>query len=81
MSDFPSEVHCLACKSRQPFTNGKYEDTKFLSRKKGVEMTRYTLAGTCGKCGKKVKHFVSRPKTEPEPDPAQAPTLSPPLYE
>lgn len=64
MSVPPAEAHCLACRSKQPFSNPVMASTKFNSHKKGVPMERSTWVGVCGKCGKKVQRFAVKEREE-----------------
>jgi hypothetical protein len=44
------------------------EETKFNSRKNGLEMSRKTWLGECGTCGKNVRQFAKgAPKTSSAP--------------
>lgn len=54
----PKEIHCLACRTKQPINDPKKVEITFESKKKKIPMKRTVWEGTCGKCGKPVKQFA-----------------------
>ena len=64
MSSTPSEIHCLACHSKQHVKDLHIEDTSFVSKKNKVTMVRRSWKGTCEKCGNTVRQFTKAEKKE-----------------
>ena len=56
----PTHIRCLSCRTQQPVSEVKLENTSFLSKKQGKPMSRATWVAKCGGCGKGVRSFAKR---------------------